>query len=153
MQQHFFSFESGELQKKEPETSSHCSSVQDRLATYGSEALDSVEHLGLILGDQEKAVSLLQHFGSIALLARASAQELLPFLSRAKALRLISSLSLAAVALREERQQLTIDSPLAIADLCSEMRFSGSQQSPGASASGPRHHRCARTGPEQLFQL
>ena len=28
-----------------------------------------------------------------------------------------------AVALREERQSLTLDSPLAIADLCSEMRF------------------------------
>ena len=28
-----------------------------------------------------------------------------------------------AVALREQRQSLTIDSPLAIADLCSEMRF------------------------------
>jgi len=28
-----------------------------------------------------------------------------------------------AVALREERQALTIDSPLAVADLCSEMRF------------------------------
>jgi hypothetical protein len=28
-----------------------------------------------------------------------------------------------AVALREERQSLTIDSPEAIADLCSEMRF------------------------------
>jgi len=28
-----------------------------------------------------------------------------------------------AVALREERRSLTIDSPLAIADLCSEMRF------------------------------
>ena len=28
-----------------------------------------------------------------------------------------------AVALREERQSLTIDSPVAIADLCSEMRF------------------------------
>jgi DNA repair protein RadC len=28
-----------------------------------------------------------------------------------------------AVALREERQSLTIDGPLAIADLCSEMRF------------------------------
>jgi DNA repair protein RadC len=123
MQQHFFSFESGELQKREPETSSHCSSVQDRLATYGSEALDSVEHLGLILGDQEKAALLLENFGSIAQLARASVDELLPFVSRSKALRLISSLRLAAVALREERQSLTIDSPLAIADLCCEMRF------------------------------
>jgi DNA repair protein RadC len=77
----------------------------------------------LILGDQEKAALLLQHFGSIALLARASVDELLPFVSRSKALRLISSLRLAAVALREERQSLTIDSPLAIADLCCEMRF------------------------------
>jgi DNA repair protein RadC len=123
MQQHFFSFESGEPQKNDPEPSSHCSSVQDRLATYGSEALDSVEHLGLILGDQEKGAALLQHFGSIALLARASVQELLPFITRSKALRLVSSLRLAAVVLREERQQLTIDSPLAIADLCCEMRF------------------------------
>jgi hypothetical protein len=61
MQQHFFSFESSELQKNKPETSSHCSSVQDRVATHGSEALDSLEHLGLILGDQEKAALLLQH--------------------------------------------------------------------------------------------
>jgi DNA repair protein RadC len=30
---------------------------------------------------------------------------------------------MAAVALREERQSLTIDSPLAVAELCSEMRF------------------------------
>src|SRR6202008_4966689 len=49
--------------------------------------------------------------------------ELLPFVSRPKALRLVSSLRLGAVALREERQSLTIDSPLVIADLCSEMRF------------------------------
>ena len=66
---------------------------------------------------------LLQQFGSIALLARASVQEFLPFLSHAQALQLVSSLRLAAVVLREERQQLTIDSPLAIADLCCEMRF------------------------------
>jgi DNA repair protein RadC len=93
------------------------------LGARPSEALDSVEHLGLILGDQEKAALLLQHFGSIALLARASVHELLPFVTRSKALRLVSSLRLAAVVLREERQQLTIDSPLAIADLCCEMRF------------------------------
>jgi DNA repair protein RadC len=61
----FFWLESGELQKNEPDPSSHGSSVQERLVTYGSEALDSAE----------------------------------------------------------ERQSLTIDSPMAIADLCSEMRF------------------------------
>ena len=34
-------------------SSSHCSSVQERLVTYGSEALDTAEHLGLILGSQK----------------------------------------------------------------------------------------------------
>jgi DNA repair protein RadC len=81
------------------------------------------EHLGLILGSQKAADTLLKHFGSLAVLARASVQELLPFVSRSKALRLVSSLRMGAVALREERQSLTIDNPLAIADLCSEMRF------------------------------
>ena len=123
MQQHFFSFESSELQKNKPDSSSHCSSVQERLATCGSEALNSAEHLGLILGSQKAADALLNNFGSLTILARASVQELLPFVSRSKALRLVSSLRMGAVALREERQSLTIDSPLAIADLCSEMRF------------------------------
>jgi DNA repair protein RadC len=87
------------------------------------EALDSIEHLGLILGSQKQAASLLKHFGSLNQLARASVDELLPFVSRSKALRLVSSLRMGAVALREKRQSLTIDSPEAIADLCSEMRF------------------------------
>jgi DNA repair protein RadC len=123
MQQHFFSFESSKLQKNKPDPSSHCSSVQERLVTYGSEALDTTEHLGLILGSQRAADTLLKHFGSLAVLARASVEELLPFVPRSKALRLVSSLRMGAVALREERQSLTIDSPEAIADLCSEMRF------------------------------
>jgi DNA repair protein RadC len=86
MQQHFLSFESGELQKNETETSSHCYSVQERLANYGSKALNSVEHLGLIVGSQSRAEAMLQHFGSLPVLARASVQELLPSLSRTKAL-------------------------------------------------------------------
>jgi DNA repair protein RadC len=123
MQQHFFSFGSGELQKNKPDPSSHCSSVQERLVNYGSEALDTTEHLGLILGSQKAAETILKHFGSLAVLARASVQELLTFVSRSKALRLVSSHRMGAVALREERESLTIDNPLAIADLCSEMRF------------------------------
>jgi DNA repair protein RadC len=79
--------------------------------------------LGLIVGSQKAADILLKHFGSLTVLARASVQELLPFVSRSKALCLVSSLRMSAVALREERQSLTVDSPLAIADLCSEMRF------------------------------
>jgi DNA repair protein RadC len=85
--------------------------------------LDTAEHLGLIVGSQKQADALLKHFGSLTVLARASVQELLPFVSRSKALRVVSSLRMGAVALREERQSLTLDSPEAIADLCSEMRF------------------------------
>jgi len=73
------------------------------LATYGSEALDTTEHLGLILGSQKQANALLKHFGSLTVLARASVDELLPLISRSKALRLVSSLRMGAVALREER--------------------------------------------------
>ena len=126
MQQHIFPFVSklDELQNKPLlPSSSHCSSVQERLVNYGSEALDTAEHLGLILGSQKQADALLKHFGSLIVLARASVQELLPFVSRSKALRLVSPLRMGAVALREEHQSLKIDSPVAIADLCSEMRF------------------------------
>jgi DNA repair protein RadC len=77
----------------------------------------------LILDSQKQADALLKHFGSLTVLARASVEELLPFVPRSKALRLVSSLRMGAVALREERQSLTIDSPEIIADLCSEMRF------------------------------
>src|SRR5260221_10849775 len=126
MQQHIFPFvsELDELQKTIPlASSSHCSSVQERLVNYGSEAIDTVEHLGLILKDQNKAATLLKHFGSIANLARASVQDLAAFLSCDKAAQLVSSLRLAAVALREERTRLVIDTPLAVAELCAEMRF------------------------------
>jgi DNA repair protein RadC len=124
MQQHIFQFgsEPQNTTSSHP-SSSHCSSVQERLVTYGSEALDTTEHLGLILGSQKQADALLRHFGSLAVLVRASVQELLPFIPRSKALRLVSSLRMGAVALREERQSLVIDNPLAIAELCSEMRF------------------------------
>ena len=47
-----------------------------------------------MLKDQNKAATLLQHFGSIANLARASVQDLSAFLSRDKAAQLVSSLRL-----------------------------------------------------------
>jgi DNA repair protein RadC len=124
MQQPIFQFGSEPQNTTNPlPSSSHCSSVRERLVNYGSEALDTAEHLGLILHSQRQADVLLKHFGSLTVLARASVEELLPFIPRSKALRLVSSLRMGAVALREERQSLTIDSPEAIADLCSEMRF------------------------------
>jgi hypothetical protein len=84
MQQQFFSFES-ELKNNDQTPSSHCSSVQERLASYGSEALDTTEHLALILGSQQDVNAILHHFGSLSLLARASVQELCAFTSRNKA--------------------------------------------------------------------
>lgn len=49
--------------------------------------------------------------------------DLLSFTSRTKAARLGSSLRIGAVALRQERESVTIDGPAAVADLCVEMRF------------------------------
>jgi DNA repair protein RadC len=63
------------------------------------------------------------HFGSLAVLAQASVEQLVAFISRSKAIRLVSSLRMGAVTLREERQSITIDSPEIVAELCSEMRF------------------------------
>jgi DNA repair protein RadC len=138
MQLHFFSFESSELQKNKPEASSHCSSVQERLVTYGSEALDTAEHLGLTVGSQKAADALLSHFGSLTLLARASVQELLPFVPRSKALRLVSSLCMGAVALREEHQFLVHNhrrvTPLLPKRICADPEDSRGQQNPAAES-------------------
>jgi DNA repair protein RadC len=88
MPQQFFSFES-ELQNTTPEpSSSHCSSVQERLVTYGSEALDSSEHLGVIVGSQKDANALLQHFGSLAVWPKLPLNSLWPL---SHALRLFGS--------------------------------------------------------------
>jgi DNA repair protein RadC len=72
---------------------------------------------------QKQLAAFLEHFGSLSVSACASVEELLSFVSRSKALRLVSSLRIGAVALKEERQSFTIDDPEPAADLCSEMRF------------------------------
>src|SRR6201993_5518133 len=46
--------------KEISDTSSHCSSVQERLVNYGAEALDSTELLRLILADQSKGSHLTE---------------------------------------------------------------------------------------------
>ncbi|MBV8812921.1 MAG: JAB domain-containing protein [Verrucomicrobia bacterium] len=47
----------------------------------------------------------------------------MPSLPRDKAAQLVSSLRLAGVALGEERSRLLMDTPLAVTELCAEMRF------------------------------
>ena len=82
MQLHIFPFvsELNELQNSAPlSPSSHCSSVQERLVNYGSEALETSEHLGLILGSQKQTDALLEHFGSLTALARANRSGALAF--------------------------------------------------------------------------
>src|ERR1700757_1156831 len=46
--------------KEISDTSSHCSSVQERLVNYGAEALDSTELLRLILADRSKGSHLTE---------------------------------------------------------------------------------------------
>jgi len=58
MQQHIFQFESEPQNTTNPQpSSSNCSSVQERLVTYGSEALDTAEH-----GAREKPGARLDCF-------------------------------------------------------------------------------------------
>ncbi len=124
MLQHIFPFESeaSELQK-DSNSSSHCSSVEEKLERYGSHALNESEHLWLIIGSETAGSTLIQHFGSISALSRASLQQLRAFLPRTKAIRLMVALQVSAVALRQDSISDPLDSPEKIAALCSEMRY------------------------------
>jgi hypothetical protein len=82
--------EASELQNRS-NSSSHCSSVEEKLERYGSLALTDSEHLAVILGNEMLASKLIHHFGSIGALSRGSFQQLRAFLPRAKALRLIGA--------------------------------------------------------------
>ena len=69
MLQHIFPSESeaSELQK-DSNSSSHCSSVEEKLERYGCHALNESEHLGLIIGNETVGSELIEHFGSISAL-------------------------------------------------------------------------------------
>jgi hypothetical protein len=90
MLQHIFPFESeaSELQK-DSNSSSHCSSVEEKLERYGCHALNESEHLGLIIGNETLGSELIQHFGLVSALSRASLQQIRAFLPRTKAIRLM----------------------------------------------------------------
>jgi tartrate dehydratase beta subunit/fumarate hydratase class I family protein len=78
MSQHIFQFESelqNSSQEAAPSSPSLSPTVSEKLERYGSSALSGVEHLTLIVGKEDLALTLVRHFGSIKALSRASIQQ------------------------------------------------------------------------------
>jgi DNA repair protein RadC len=119
MQQNFF-FESEPNQTGE--SSSHWSSVGEKLERYGSSALSTNEHLTLLVGKEAIARDLLQHFGSLKNLSRATLPELTPFLSKTKAHTLIAALSVSSRATVEEAATEKMDNPETVYRSCLDMQ-------------------------------
>ena len=126
MFQHIFQFES-ELQNSSkeaaPSSPSLSPTVSEKLERYGSSALSGVEHLTLILGKEELAITLVRHFGSINALSRASLPQLLQFLPRRKAETLVAALSMATIAESEHARSGVFDSPVAVYNACIDMKL------------------------------
>jgi DNA repair protein RadC len=126
MSQHIFQFES-ELQNNSPEAAlsspSLSPTVSEKLERYGSSALSGVEHLTLIVGEEDLALALVRHFGSIKALSRASIQQLLQFLPRRKAETLIAALSMSTIAESEHARSEAFDSPKSVYSACADMKL------------------------------
>ena len=84
------------------------SSISEKLARYGSNALSGVEHLTLLVGKESIAVALVRHFGSLKALSRASFRELRQFLTARQAEAVMAALSVGNVAEAEH----ALSSPL-----------------------------------------
>jgi DNA repair protein RadC len=126
MSQHIFQFES-ELQNNSPEAAlsspSLSPTVSEKLERYGSSALSGVEHLTLIVGEEDLALALVRHFGSIKALSRASIQQLLQFLPRSKAETLVAALSMSTIAESEHARSEAFDSPKSVYSACADMKL------------------------------
>jgi DNA repair protein RadC len=85
---------------------------RNRLLAHGPEALTDADTLSLLLGERDHllATRLLLDFGSLTALSRASLVQLLPFLSREKAMRLLCAFRLASLCGYEVAQD-PLDSP------------------------------------------
>jgi DNA repair protein RadC len=126
MAQHIFPFESelqNSSQEAAPSSPSLSPTVSEKLERYGSSALSGVEHLTLILGKEELAITLVRHFGSINALSRASLPQLLQFLPRRKAETLVAALSMATIAESEHARSGVFDSPDAVYNACIDMKL------------------------------
>jgi DNA repair protein RadC len=125
MTQHIFSFES-ELQNNQnevaPSSPNFSLSVSEKLSRYGVNALSDVEHLGLLVGKETLAARLLNHFGSLKALTKASAVELGAFMTTRKAERLVAALSVSARAQAQNSFQEPFDSPETVYRSCLDMQ-------------------------------
>jgi DNA repair protein RadC len=125
MTQHIFSFES-ELQNNQnevaPSSPNFSLSVSEKLSRYGVNALSDVEHLGLLVGKETLAARLLNHFGSLKALTKASAVELGAFMTTRKAERLVAALAVSARAQAQNAFKEPFDSPETVYRSCLDMQ-------------------------------
>jgi DNA repair protein RadC len=126
MSQHIFQFES-ELQNNFPEAAPSSRSlsptVSEKLARYGSSALSGLEHLTLLVGKEDLALALIQHFGSIKALSRASLQQLRQFLPQRKAEAVMAAFSVSLIAESEHARSNVFDNPESVSLACADMKL------------------------------
>jgi DNA repair protein RadC len=126
MSQHIFQFET-ELQNNSPEAAptspSLSPTISEKLARYGSSALSGIEHLTLLIGKEELALTLIRHFGSIKALSRASFQQLREFLPQRKAEAVMAAFSMSMIAESEHALSTVFDSPESVYKACSDMKL------------------------------
>jgi len=127
MAQHIFPF-SGELQNNKdnevaPSSPNFGLSVCEKLSRYGSNGLTDVEHLTLLVGKEAAALGLLEHFGSLQQLSRASLAELQQFVSKAKAATLLAALSVSTRIDCGEGFQGSFDQPETVYRACLDMKL------------------------------
>jgi DNA repair protein RadC len=126
MFQHIFQFESelqNNSQEAAPSSPSLSPTVSEKLERYGSSALSGVEHLTLIVGEEDLALALVRHFGSLKALSRASIQQLIQFLPRRKAGTLVAALSMSTIAESEHARSEAFDSPESVYSACADMKL------------------------------
>jgi DNA repair protein RadC len=125
MTQHILSFES-ELQNNQnevaPSSPNFSLSVSEKLSRYGVNALSDVEHPGLLVGKETLAARLLNHFGSLKALTKASAVELGAFMTTRKAERLVAALAISVRARVQGSFQEPFNSPETVYRSCLDMQ-------------------------------
>jgi DNA repair protein RadC len=102
--------------------SSPRTSISEKLALYGSASLSGMEHLTLLVGKESVANALIQQFGTLKALSRASFWELRQFLSRRQAEAVMAGLSVANVAETEHALSSPLNNPEAVYKANLDMR-------------------------------
>lgn len=96
--------------------------IRERVMKEGPEALGSLEHLSVLLGEHDttKAKELITYFGSLAGLARAPFSHLCRVISEGQALSLLSALRFASEVTLEKASKDPISTPTAVERLLGE---------------------------------